>query len=268
MIQKESNFNPPYRYEPFDDMRLLQNFNEETGKYDYELDEFSPYRILSSTDKGTPEIPTNHTNLYTALGRINGYPGYKSIWDYYWENISMYGISITNSKGETNYIYSGDKKEKTWEDECKKASQELYEKKPEELTSEQFRVASDSTDARFFRWVRYEHHSGMENKVAQTRIMASYGLLQLVYFYADTRDYPKNNTQYLPEDINDNSKGLEAGIKHFKRKLNEVLKNKFDNPTWESGLEKAYYDALILYNTSDSYRKTVKSYIPDFLPRQ
>ncbi|MGA3287427.1 MAG: hypothetical protein ABSD46_08370, partial [Bacteroidota bacterium] len=259
MIQKESNFDPSYRYEPFDDMLNLQQKNR-AGHFIYESK--TPYRILSASDRGSPDIPTDHSNILTAYGRISNYPGYQSIWEFYWEHIECYGITA-------NTGYLGDGKENHWRDDRVKILKELYgDRTEDELTLTEKQIADDSTDARFFRWVRYTHNGGMENKVAQTRIMASYGLLQLVYYSADTRDYPKYNSQYIPEDINDYSKGIDAGIKHFIRGMNVVLDNNFENDTWQNGLESKYFEGLLIYNRNENYRIKIFNLLSNFLPKQ
>jgi hypothetical protein len=260
MVWVETSFHPSYRYEPFDDMLRLQQKDKITGKFQYES--MTPYRILSATDKGTPDIPTDHSNIWDATPKITSYPGYQTIWDYYWEHISWYGLS----RG-----YIGDGKEDYWTNARKTIRKKIFGDKAEnELSTSEEQILSDSTDSDFFRWIRYEKNGGMEKMIAQTRIMASYGLLQLVYYYADTGVYPKNSNQYRPEDINDHSIGFGSGVKHFKKKLNspKVLNGHFDDSTWQNGFEKNYFEALKQYNKNDKYRDSVMTRLPGVLPQK
>jgi hypothetical protein len=248
-------FDPCYRYELWGDIDVLQVKNR-AGKCIYESDtSYSHYRILSSSDKGTPDIPIDHSNVRDASKTRRPYPSYTTIWDYYWNHTDFYTLNI----------YPGGTKERYWDNTCDTASIELYNKSYDELTASEQEVVEDTTNARFFRWVRYSYEGGMENMVAQTRIYASYGLLQLVYYGG--KEYPKNNSSYRPEDINDHSIGFQYGVKHFVNNFNH-----FADPTWQEGLEEKYKQAVRLYNGSGSraikYANDVISQVPKFLPKR
>jgi hypothetical protein len=257
IISKETMglFDPCYRYEPFKDINELQVKNR-SGKPNYES--MTPYRILNASDKGTPDIPTNHSNVRDASTNRISYPGYTKLWNYYWDHVNFFSVSI----------YSNSIQEKYWIDERKNFIKEDLKKKESELTTAEQQMASDSADARFFRWLRYECNGGMDNMVAQTRLSASYGLLQLVYYGG--REYPQNNAQYRPEDINNHSIGFQYGVKHLIGKFNlkSVLNGHFADPTWPTGLEAKYKRAVGLYNgAGDTYANDVINLVPLFLPQ-
>ncbi len=257
LVSKETMgyFDPCYRYEPFKDIQELQVKDKKTLKYAYES---IMYRILNADDKGMPAIPTDHVNVRDASKERVPYPGYQKLWDYYWNHISFYGLNH----------YSGNNDfEKYWEQERKKIPKELFNKAEAALSSTERQAASDSTDARFFRWIRYEYDGGMENMVAQTRICASYGLLQLVY-YGGT-PYPQNDGQYRPEDISDHPIGFRYGVQHLIGKFNKksVLNGHFAESTWQSGLELKYKEALGQWNLGRGYADDVISRVPQFLPK-
>jgi hypothetical protein len=214
--------------------------------------------VLSETDKGTPDIPTDHKNVRDASKAHVSYPGYSKVWDFYWNHVNFYDLSN----------YPNSEFEKQWMAERKNFLADVLKKAESELTSADRQVASDTANARFFRWIRYTCNGGMENMIAQTRICASYGLLQLVYYGAT--EYPSNSAQYRPEDINDHPVGFEYGVMHLVGKFNlkSVLNRHFADPTWSAGLEKEYKKAVGLYNgQGDKYANDVISRVPLFLPK-
>jgi hypothetical protein len=197
------------------------------------------------------------------------YPGYQNVWEYYWNHINLFPISTTKRNGEYVALYTGDGKEDFWKDQFRNAARALFKKSdPDSLTLSDKEVVSDSADARFFRWMQYEaYNGGMEGKVAQTRIMASYGILQLVYYYCSSEVYPKD-TDHRPEDLNDHSVGFGAGVSHFRGVFDDrhMLDKHFTDSTWPDGLEKTYFAALTLYNHSKSYRTDVVNRVRTYMP--
>ena len=261
MVSKETMgfFDPCYRYELWHDIAVLQVKNR-VGQREYETNAaYSHYRILSANDKGTPDIPTDHSNVRDASNTRQPYPGYITIWDYYWNHVSFYSLAI----------YPTGEKEDQWEIFNDEIREELYgNKTDDELSAAEKQILSDSTDARFFRWAKSEYDGGMENMIAQTRLYASYGLLQLVY--KGGTEYPQNNTSYRPEDINDHTIGFKYGVQHLIGKFNlkNVLNGHFTDSTWQAGLEKKYKQTVGLYNgAGDSYANDVISRVQNFLPK-
>jgi hypothetical protein len=255
-------FDPCFRYEPFKDLEILQAKNR-AGKCEYESNtSYSHYRILSVNDKGTPSIPTNHSNIRDAscvkdrIGERIQYPGYQNLWDFYWSHLDFY--SLTHYSG--NNVF-----EKHWEAIYPKVLEELLIDRTDDLTDADREIASDTTDARFFQWIRYEYNGGASNMVAQTRISASYGILQLLYVGGE--EYPQNNGSYRPEDINDHAVGFQYGIQHLIGKFNKssVLNGHFADATWQNGLEAKYKKAIGYYNgAGDTYANDVFSRASNF----
>jgi hypothetical protein len=252
-------FDPCYRYELFKDITELQVKNRAGIRHYISL---APYRILSSVDKGIPNIPTNHTNVRDAsTNRIN-YPGYTTIWNYYWNHIPFYSL----------YIYPTGEPEEKWEYFYVAMSNKLFKKKnPNDLTISEKKVTTDSTDGLFFRWAKSEYQGGIENMIAQTRLSASYGLLQLVY--CGGTEYPQNDSSYRPEDINDHSIGFQYGVKHLINNFNlkSILNGHFSDSTWQGGLEGKYKVAIRSYNGKGEraiqYANVVINRITQFLPK-
>ena len=270
MVSKETMgyFDPCYRYEAFKDAVELQVKDPKTNDYVYKNLDHSHYRILGANDNGSPDIPSDHSNLRDAScvgtnsGKRINYPGYTTVWDYYWNHTDFYSLNI----------YSGVKEiENSWENININTARELYGKTPEELVGIEKQATDDSTNARFFRWAKFDYRGGMQNMVAQTRICGSYGILQLMYYGAE--EYPKNKEQYRPEDINDYRVGFEYGVKHLIGKFNlqSILGGHFSDPTWNGGLEAKYKQAVKRYNgrgpAAEDYANDVISRVPQYKPK-
>jgi len=254
-VESMGTFDPCYRYEPFSDMRVLQQKDKKTQKYVYEL---NIYRILSAADKGKPIIPTDHTNLRDPNAKImvNGYPGYMTVWDYYQTGMKSGWYSADRYKS------IGDK----WTEVRAGLPKELFGKQETELSGSEKQIASDSTDARIFRWLQYEYQGGMSNKVAQTRLFASYGVMQVVYNGSNV--YPQNSQQFLPEGLSVAATSIDYGVKTLVNKFQykTAAGKDFVNATWSSGLEHSYRRAIFLYNGSPAYPKQVLDLLPNFMP--
>ena len=257
-VETVGYFDPCYRYEVFTDIAEFQQKDSKTGKFGYESPDYSHYRVMSPSDEGFPRIPMDHSNLRNSVGAPMTYPGYTTIWDYYWNHVSFYGLDISQTGAPQDQ----------WSDIFRKAAKQLYNKTQEELSDTEEPVVEDSTNARFFRSAEYDDNGGMINMVAQTRICASYGILQLVYYYGS--EYPQNDAAYTPEAIDDYRVGFQYGVLHLITMFNDpkVLDNSFADPTWDGGLESNYKQAVGMYNGGgDSYAAKVIQQAPDFMPQ-
>jgi hypothetical protein len=253
MIRNETvgRFAPSYRYEPFTDLKKVQI---KDGKGNYTFKSITTYWINSSSDLGTPGIPTDHSNLYNALGKINSYPGYQTVWDIYNTDMnnsqSLYSLAVYGNKygleDEWIKFYNTGKAKYHYSDA----------------------QASDSANAQFIRWMRDTWSGGMINVVAQTRIASSYGLLQLVYYYGvKDAEYPVD-ANHRPEDINLVYNSLYYGILHFSNKLKSVINISSDSNNWPNGLEGSYLQGLNRYNGTIKYANDVIQYSQQYLPQQ
>lgn len=252
MIRNETvgRFAPSYRYEPFTDLKKVQ-VKDIKGNYMFKSK--TPYWINSTSDLGTPGIPTDHSNLYNALSKIDGYPGYQTVWDIYNADMnkkqSLYSLNVYGN------IYG---LAEQWT---------LYYNKgiADQYSSAQ---ASDSANAKFIRWMRDTWSGGLKNIVAQTRIASSYGLLQLIYYYGvSDAEYPID-ANHRPEDINLVYNSLYYGIMHFSNKLECAMYVPLDSNNWPNGLEVSYLLGLLRYNGSINYALDVIAYSQQYLPQQ
>ena len=211
IVEQESPNGLGYRYEPFSDIRERKEFRS--------LYPTHRYWIESETNLGDPAIP-HHNNIEDALGPIDNYPGYTTVW------------TIFNEKNEggmyTLNVYHW------YRDDYWDPYQKYYYKKLKNdgldtlIAMDSSRVLADTSYVIFLR--DSIEGIGMKGTIAQTRIFASYGFMQLVYSSAITTpfnyNYPNNDPDFLPEYIMIPTINISYASKHLLAKLrsNKVLK--------------------------------------------
>ncbi len=262
IIKKESlGFHPSYRYEPFADMY--------TTGIRLNFDSTHIYWIRSEVELGIPTIP-QHNNLHLGNGdEIDGYPGYQTVWNYY----SEYDSSLYKTEF---YPYQQTKYNKFYKvkiDSIKKVNE------IDSVTAAP--IAEPLAIARYKHYLKYEiGKNGMLNVIAQTRIAASYGLMQLTYYSGVSGfknslaiyNYPNNDENYLPESINIPDINIEWGTKHLLGKLRQVLGSikYLEEDTWprNKAFDKMYWKALYSYNGDIYYPNKVFGFAKSYLPQK
>lgn len=273
IMKKESiGFEPSYRYEIYQDIG---------GTVRNKFDSSHTYWINSTNDPGFPDIPDHGTIWYSPSISKDEYPEPIFAWEFLMNNFSLYYhdtlLVINPTDSLTRAIYDSERK-KIW-----KYYKKFYnEKKKLGLTDQQ---AHDSarvkTKQEYFSFLKNEYGGiGMDSIYAQTRIIASYGLMQLTYYgavdsYRDDwgLEYPNNDINYLPEDINIIPINIEYGTKHFLGKLRNALAGSIEYPkedTWDKnhGFELSYWHGLRSYNNSSKYPNPVFNFTKNYLPKK
>ncbi|MGQ9644315.1 MAG: hypothetical protein ACUVT3_10700, partial [Ignavibacterium sp.] len=258
IVEQESGKGFAYRYEPFSDMRERKKFRSNYPTH--------RYWIESETDLGDPTIP-HHNNIKDALGPIDGYPGYTTVWEIFSEKNS--GRKKMYTTGIYDYAEKiWNKYKLAWVDSLKKHGVN------NNLISDSSKVLADTSYITFLR--DSIEGLGMKGTVAQTRIYASYGFMQLVYSSAITTkygyNYPNNNPDFLPEYIMIPTINIPYASKHLLAKLRVILKKVkyLEEDTWprEHAFEKSYWEAFRFYNGDYSYPNQVFNHIKDNLPKK
>jgi hypothetical protein len=261
-IEKESNFHPSYLYEPFLDLKFQTKRDDSIQIYS------NQYRIKSNTDIGNPGLPTNRTNVWNVLGKTS-YPGYGgTIWAYY----DLYKNSLyrrINSKGVVVYQTLND----IWKDSLvnpikKDLIKQGVSKNDANNQAEQ--LANDSLP----KYLRYEYMNGvMDALPAQTRIVSSYGLMQMIYYYAKAECGYSVDDAHLPETINVTDTSLTYGLKHLQakfkfKKKGQVLNENFEASTgWQYGFEGTFRRAMNFYSNRSDYGAAVITNAKKYLPK-
>lgn len=258
IIRKESfDFQPSYRYEPFEDINLVQ---QQGGSFD----STHRYWIRSETELGNPTIP-QHNNIRLATGQVIQYPGYQTVWEYY----SLYDTSLY-----TRRVYEF--LQVPWD---RYFNSHLASLRRAGVTVPLARAqATALAETSHVHWLQDSINGlGMVGTIAQTRIAASYGLMQLTYYGGAVPrqsfrqwgyNYPDDDPSFLPEYINIPRIGLKYGILHFKGWLRLALGGTHFNESSWPGLEYAYWWGLKRYNGKRNYPNPVFGYANSYLPRR
>lgn len=256
-IQEETHFDPSYLYEPFEDLKHQTSRADSTRIYS------NQYRIISSVDIGAPLPPTGHTNVHNVLGRTS-YPGFGgTIWQYY-DRYKKSLYARTNSKGAVVY----ESLNKIWRDSLFNPIKDslAYNEHMTDASAKQ--VAEELANDSLPTYLRDVYRHGVMNILpAQTRIVASYGLMQMIYYYAFTeRGYSVNDAN-LPENINLTDISLTYGLKHLQSKFQETGEDFYAFSGWKYGFEGTFQRALNRYSGRSTYGVSVLRNANDYLPK-
>jgi hypothetical protein len=261
IMNTESNHEPAYRYEPFHDLTIIQNPEADNN---IKCDSTHIYWINSETDLGSPGIPI-HNNVRDADAKVINYPGYVTAWDYYMKNQSFYDTSVYDKQGEKWNEYKVNYEDQFIEEGMEKV-----------MADDSSKILADTSYITFLRDTI--GGKGFVGTVAQTRIAASYGVMQLTYYskiggeILGIYDYPDNNDEFLPEYINIPPINVEWGSKHLlgkirsKKVLGALPYLKKDTWPEAKGLELTYWEGLFRYNGKENYPNKIFSNVHKYLP--
>ncbi|MEQ8523853.1 MAG: DNRLRE domain-containing protein [Gracilimonas sp.] len=240
IISQESSRLASYRYEPGTDLKYNAwrsgRYAESDSVVSSSMQD-NQYWITDENDEGDPAIPLNHI-VNEQQGNNGRYPGY---------NGTMYDLFNQNRETEINrrdqVIIQLESFRIQAYDQLTligNPSSEEVENLAQDLLSE---------------WLQNTYRGGLSNIAKQTRIIASYGPMQLIYLYAYyDGGFPVNDSNY-PEYLNDDvDLALDYSIRFY-------IRNKF-NPTtfstnnvrfsvasnWPNGFEESLKRAANAYN--------------------
>lgn len=255
IMKKESfEFNPSYRYEPIRDAGLQDD--------DIHLRRMkrNAYWIESAGDIGDPAPPTNVANLHAGAGHIQ-YPGYRgTAWDYFDGHRGSYENVYTRQFAGRHAAYR---------------DTALARLRPLHLADSSHR-ASLFADTTLWRYLRDTVAGGGLGKcIAQTRLVASYGPMQLIYYDAITTPYrpyakypmdlqttPPSGRHYPPERLNQPHDWIDYSIRHLIAKfrvhyrdhpVESIDENFFLVANYRRGFDETYRRVLNAYNGNKHY---------------
>lgn len=238
MVSQESSRKAAYRYEENTDYRYQMNDRDNYPDVRRRMKN-NHYWITDKNDEGDPPIPTNHV-IYEEQGHGGNYPGFVG---------TMYDVFL--KKRESDIDNRSELKKKS--NEIKKVvKRELKEKSVEE-DSLSIKL-EEISDERLNKWVENEYRGGLSDIAKQTRIVASYGPLQLMYLYGFYENTYPENRDFLPETMNEDvDVGMKYAIKFFiNRKFNQPFSNTdvnfSQNKNWPEGFEESLRRGANVYN--------------------
>lgn len=251
--KSEGGFAPSYRYEPYTTQFKLDEIIPKTNPF-----------IVTKSGMGKPSVPTTKEHQHLIHGKYSHYfTDVKSVWDVVVEksrivninnNDDTYGLQYKGTppdelkKGQisTYNIYSKNidnpyqdyligKKDKNGNRAggYEKEIRVKYKLGPNVILSvEQQTEANNLARDALLKYLKSEWNGGLENIKAQTRIAASYGLLQMMY----TTVYDEHKYRKMPEKLNEVSIAMEYSVKHLKKlfKNNNGFSLDDKNANWES----------------------------------
>jgi hypothetical protein len=253
--ESDPKFSPCYRYEPRVDIDIQKNHNQQylgTGKN----------FVVTATSMGNgPTIPNLHTNFRSPNKMYPKNP-----------------ITIRNYLADNGYRYIKRKKlifiddatiTATW----KTNFNELSKRRPKPTR----RVLEDESLSLTMESLRNKEIGKSEyDWYAQTRIMASYGFLQLTHYNATDGDegrglygFTKTSTTQPPELLNEVDYNFSAyGERMYKDKnTKKKVWNGLSDQNWPNGYEQTWLNALDWYNHGErDYEKDVMKNAKNYLP--
>ncbi|MEW6509305.1 MAG: hypothetical protein AB1432_16360, partial [Bacteroidota bacterium] len=247
-MQKETDFKNAYRYEPFVDISYQSN--DEIKK---ELFDSYDYFTVASTNMGTINIPSSHTNVSPI-----SYPNQpKKIGDFFVENIWKY-IQRPNNDNSNLPKVVGSETKKTGN--LTETLREIYDESVNNKEKNPLNKAVDSLK----KYVKSDSFK-VRNMYAQTRIIASYGMLQQTFYdahYKKLAGFSVSNSNQTPELLNEK----DYSMKSYTERIGKLTKKRTGN-NWSDGYEKGWEKILKNYNPGEKgYEKDVLENSKSFLP--
>jgi hypothetical protein len=238
-IEQESSFNPAYRYEPF--YEAASPSIHEGNRIFYG----SRYRIIGPGDIGDPGLPTDHTNVHPHY--YYGYQG--TIGDIVFANCSDVNPDYHDAGDYDMYNSHG---KKLWSEEALEIYFEIWDEISKDLyangtpTQDAIRAAKDTA----FQQFENKYAVGTLKEIAQTRIAASYGLLQILYpSGVRYRNYP-TDADHLPENLMEVDRLFQYAVPFINNQLGRELQlqGTSEQNNWPQGFEMTFRATLNFYN--------------------
>jgi hypothetical protein len=229
------HFNPSYRYEPF------QDYNWQISKKDDPSDPFlnQPFFIISTSPHGNGAgIPQDHSNLYPKGLNPPGYP--------------------TNSISISQYVLNN------W-DKYLNVNTSLTSLFRSVLVEHYNVLLAGINPYDFAEDVTKAEINKKYNIYAQTRKVASYGFLQLLYTTAYNMGYNKGvsvSSALPPENLNDDATFIPFYKGFTISNLSKVLHTNagsIPDHDWSLGWEETWKSTLAEYNGSIYSNKVMKT---------
>lgn len=151
---------------------------------------------------------------------------------------------ITKKKIE---IWGDDRAIEIYDKEFEKKFREIQSKGEEfDDIIEAFRKGKEAAN----NWLQNKYKNGRMNNIAQTRISASYGFLQMLYSTAKLRGY-KYDQSHRPEDLEETETIFTFAVPYLRSKLSIEINTQLskENSEWNLGFEQTVYNSLSLYNS-------------------
>lgn len=249
-IDHESSFEPAYRYEPNQDLDY-QSSPSARQRYFGTGNNF----VVTADIMGSgPAIPGTHSYV-PPLGNYIKSP--VTVRDYLagnpWHYVNTSRLIFFNDATITSH----------WRGYFTQLRENRPRLSRQSLITQSLAVTMNAFRQGLFGRTEY-------NQIAQTRIMASYGFLQLTHYNATDLNlygFTKTSTSQPPELLNDQSYNFPAYAARMLIKLNLVIGRGLPQSNWANGYEKTWLEVLKTYNPGEkNYGIDVLSNSRNYLP--
>ena len=249
-IEHETNFKPAYRYEPWQDI-YYQSSPSIRQRYFGSNNNF----VVTNSGMGNgPGIPGDHIYV-PPVGNYVSSPSTIR------EFLANTPLQYVNTKSLTFF------NDATITSYWKMYFKQLRKKKPrldkQTLITQSLMMTMDS-----FRDIVFG--KGEYDSVAQTRIMASYGFLQLTHYNATDLNmygFTKTSSTQPPEFLNDESYNFRAYSERMIKKLKLIIGTSLLSSNWTQGYEEIWSSVLKTYNPGEmNYNIAVLKNSQNYLP--
>ena len=266
-MQKETAFNPAWRYEPFEDIRI-QNSKDLTEKY-FDVD--MPF-VIDVTSMGAGDKPDLHTNE-SPSDYVDTSTKIGVFVVEYW--FSRYVRRHTGDAPDT--IIGSTSLTKRWKeiyDQIKKNKPKIIDS--DARTQAHNKLKNEIQDSK-------SHIGKSFDNIAQTRKITSYGFVQMMYTtatgerfnlenndcYSPTQIYyiDQNDEHIFPEKLNEQGFLLPRYCDFLWKKLNFTSTSCLPTDNWTDGFEAKWKAALRNYNLGEAgYAGDVMANAENYLP--
>ncbi len=266
-IEKETQFENAYRYEPFEDIFLQNSPKNKVGIITKKDGTLLPF-VVSAAGMGG-DFPTGHTNVSpTDYDRSP-----QKIAEFLEDHLERY-VNRTELRVIGRKEYTQDLTR-----DLKKLHKEVLELGLKGKAAANFAIEIMKNR---FHWKEYGDN--YNNLYAQTRISTSYGLTQMLYPTAISSKFKETGSRYAPansrfmnrtdaslppEKLNETDYLFPRYIDLMLQRLRESLGNPISIPDheWSAGFEKVWGDAFQQHNPGEKdYGKKVLSLSQEYLP--
>ncbi|MHB1686685.1 MAG: hypothetical protein ACYCVH_04835 [Ignavibacteriaceae bacterium] len=249
-IEHETSFKPAYRYEPWQDV----DYQSSPSVKERYFGASNNFVVTTGGIGNGPGIPNNHTYVPPIGGYIISPT---TIRNYLANNPSQYintsKLVFFNDAVITSYW-------RMYFNELRNSNPNLGK---QSLVTQSLKTTMNSFRDKLFGRMQYDW-------IAQTRIMASYGFLQLTHY--NTTDlnlfgFTKASATQPPEFLNDESYNFPAYSERMIIKLKLKIGSSLPESNWTSGYEQTWLYVLMTYNPEEkNYGNNVLTNSQKYLP--
>jgi hypothetical protein len=258
-MDKETNATPAYRYEPWEDIKYQTNARWRRRYFG------SPNCFVVDSARGTMgtgnSIPTTHSNVRTTRSpiAIDYTRSPLTIRQY----LAAWLKEYARSRDTTIFNAGGVAIQKKWRENCRMIGKRIKSRR------EVLSIALDSTAEQLERGAVGEKKY---DRTAQTRIMASYGFVQLTHYTATDKNlngFGRRVTDHNPELLNEQQYCMPAYTQRLNRELPKVIGTSMPEGNWRRGYFGSWLVVLGCYNPYENgYPNAVMDRSTKYYPKR